>query len=57
MQRDVENKCEVLFCYGDPLYLSDDKEGAPDSLSRNTAIVNMMGEAMKIVLWVNDRTS
>lgn len=44
MQRDVKNQREVHLGDVYPSYVSDEKHGADDSVSRNTAAVVMTAE-------------
>lgn len=47
MQHDLQNKDKVFLCNVDPLYMSAEKEGAVDNMSRYTATTDVTGEGDK----------
>lgn len=47
MQEKMQGKCVVLLSFEYPLYMSDEKGGADNSLSSNTNTVDMTGDGDK----------
>lgn len=56
MQRDVQDKDEVVLHHMDPLYISDKNERAHDNMSIYTVAVEMAGEQVSIKIWMYSQT-